>query len=106
MGSRYKNSYAARKVLCERIVDFSCTSGDKFKLEQWFETLRWKDYFQINIPFYVESVKEFYSNLSNVGDDCNDILELKTKVNKYVIKFDDKILGHILNIPDVGSKFF
>ncbi|GAV82392.1 hypothetical protein CFOL_v3_25844 [Cephalotus follicularis] len=106
VGSRYKNSYAGRKVLYGRIVDFSFISGDRFKLEQWFETLGWKDYFQINAPFYVESVKEFYSNLTNVGDDCNDILELKSKVNRTVIKFDDKILGNILNVPTVGSKNF
>ncbi|GAV64672.1 hypothetical protein CFOL_v3_08190, partial [Cephalotus follicularis] len=66
----------------------------------------WKDYFTINAPYYIESVKEFYSNLSNVEDDCNDVLELKTKVNRVVIKFDDKILGQILNVPATGSKFF
>ncbi|GAV57220.1 hypothetical protein CFOL_v3_00758, partial [Cephalotus follicularis] len=53
-----------------------------------------------------EYVKDFYSNRSNVGNDCKDVLELKTKVNKIVIKFDDKILGQIMNIPTAGSKFF
>ncbi|GAV72995.1 hypothetical protein CFOL_v3_16483 [Cephalotus follicularis] len=105
-GQRYKSSYAARKVLCGRIVDFSFTIGDKFNLEQWFDVLGWKYYFTINAPYYIEYVKEFYSNLSNVGDDCNDVLELKTKVNIIVIKFDDEILGQILNVPAVGSKFF
>ncbi|GAV63495.1 hypothetical protein CFOL_v3_07013 [Cephalotus follicularis] len=105
-GERYKSSYARRKVLCGRTADFSFTTGDKFNVEQWFDVLGWKDYFTINAPYYVESVKEFYSNLSNVGDDCNDVLELTTKVNRIVIKFDDKILGQILNVPSVGSKFF
>ncbi|GAV75657.1 hypothetical protein CFOL_v3_19135, partial [Cephalotus follicularis] len=101
-----KSSYARRKVLCGRTVDFSFTTGDKFNVEQWFDVLGWKDYFTINAPYYIEYVKEFYSNLSNVGDDCNDVLELTTKVNGIVIKFDDKILGQILNVPAAGSKFF
>ncbi|GAV57729.1 hypothetical protein CFOL_v3_01265 [Cephalotus follicularis] len=87
-------------------VDFSFTTCDKFNLEQWFDVLGWKDYFTINAPYYIEYVKEFYSNLSNVGDDCNDVLELTTKVNRIVIKFDDKILGQILNVHAAGSKFF
>ncbi|GAV81106.1 hypothetical protein CFOL_v3_24565 [Cephalotus follicularis] len=41
----------------------------------------------------------------NVSDDC-DILEIKTKVNKTMIKFDDKLLGNILGVPASGSKFF
>ncbi|GAV62840.1 hypothetical protein CFOL_v3_06363 [Cephalotus follicularis] len=60
----------------------------------------------INAPYYIEYVKEFYSNLSNVGDDCNDVLELTTKVNRIVIKFDDKILGQLLNVPTARSKLF
>ncbi|GAV86414.1 hypothetical protein CFOL_v3_29845 [Cephalotus follicularis] len=106
VGSRYKSSYAARKVLCGRIIDFSFTTGDRFKLEQWFEALGWRDYITIDAPFYVEFVKEFYSNLTNIGDSCSDNLELKTKVNRAVIKFDDKPLRNILGIPSVGSKFF
>ncbi|GAV91774.1 hypothetical protein CFOL_v3_35161 [Cephalotus follicularis] len=106
VGSRYKSSYATRKVLCGRFVNFSFTTSDKFNLERWFETVGWKNYFQINAPYYVEIVKEFYSNLKYVGDSCNDKVELKTKINKMVIKFDDQIVGHILNIPVVGSKFF
>ncbi|GAV58806.1 hypothetical protein CFOL_v3_02339 [Cephalotus follicularis] len=105
-GERYKSSYTARKVLCGGTVDFSFTTSDKFNLEQWFDVLGWKDYFTINAPYYIEYVKEFYSNLSNVGDDCNDVLELTTKLNRIVIKFDDKILGQILNVPENGSKFF
>ncbi|GAV80867.1 hypothetical protein CFOL_v3_24327, partial [Cephalotus follicularis] len=74
-------------------------------LEQWFIDLGWRDYFTINDPYYVELVKEFYSNMCNVSDDC-DILENKTKVNKTVIKFDDKLLGSILGVPASGSTFF
>ncbi|GAV78504.1 hypothetical protein CFOL_v3_21971, partial [Cephalotus follicularis] len=103
---RYKNSYAAQKVLCGRIVDFSFTTGDNLKLEQWFQALGWRDNFTINAPYYIETVKEFYCNLTNNGDSCNDVLELKTKVNRTVIKFDDKILGNILNVAAVGSKIF
>ncbi|GAV70509.1 hypothetical protein CFOL_v3_14007 [Cephalotus follicularis] len=103
-GSRYKASYAARKVLCQRVVDLSFTTGDKFRLEQWFQSLGWRDFFSINVPYYVEIVKEFYNNLAIVGDNC-DVLELKSKVNRVVIKFDDKMLGNILNIHDAGSKF-
>ncbi|GAV59431.1 hypothetical protein CFOL_v3_02962, partial [Cephalotus follicularis] len=104
--SRHKSSYATRKLLCGRFIDFSFTTSDKFNLERWFETLGWKDYFQINAPYYLQIVKEFYSNLTNVGDSCNDKVELKTNINKMVIKFDDQILGQILNMPVVGSKFF
>ncbi|GAV60788.1 LOW QUALITY PROTEIN: hypothetical protein CFOL_v3_04317, partial [Cephalotus follicularis] len=93
-----------RKVPCGRVVDFVFTSGDNFQLEQWFKALGWRDFFSINVP-YVEIVKELYSNMSNVSDDC-DSLEIKTNVNKTVIKFDDKLLGNILGIPAVGSKFF
>ncbi|GAV91191.1 hypothetical protein CFOL_v3_34590 [Cephalotus follicularis] len=106
VGSRYKNSYTARKVLCGRVVDFSYTTSDKFNFEQWFQALGWRDYFQINAPYNVEIVREFYSNLTNVGYSCNDKLELKTRVNTIVIKFDDQILGNILGVPNVGSKFF
>ncbi|GAV91584.1 hypothetical protein CFOL_v3_34976 [Cephalotus follicularis] len=105
-GQRYNSSYVGRKVLCGRTVDFSFTTGDKFNLKQWFDVLGWKDYFTINAPYYIEFVKEIYSNLSNVGDDCNNVLELKTKVNRVVIKFDDKILGQILNVPSTRSRFF
>ncbi|GAV60781.1 hypothetical protein CFOL_v3_04310 [Cephalotus follicularis] len=105
-GQRYERSYAMRKMHCGRTVDFSFTTGDKFNLEQWFDILGWKYYFMINAPYYIESVKEFYSNLSNVGDYCNDVLELTTKVNRIFIKFDDKILGQIFNVPADGSKFF
>ncbi|GAV57090.1 hypothetical protein CFOL_v3_00628 [Cephalotus follicularis] len=104
-GSKYKEIYAARKVICGRVVDFAFTSGDNFQLEQWFIALGWRDYFTINAPYYVELVKEFYSNMCNVSDDC-DILEIKTKVNRAVIKFDDKLLGNILGVPASGSKFF
>ncbi|GAV70109.1 hypothetical protein CFOL_v3_13607 [Cephalotus follicularis] len=104
-GTRYSRSYTARKVLCGRVVDFGFTSGDNFQLEQWFTALGWRDYFSINVPYYVEIVKEFYSNMFNVSDGC-DIMEITTKVNKTVIKFDDKLLGNILGVPDDGSKFF
>ncbi|GAV73121.1 hypothetical protein CFOL_v3_16608 [Cephalotus follicularis] len=105
-GSRYKHSYTAQKVLYGRIIDFSFTIGDECRIEQWFQALGWRDFFTINAPYYVETVKEFYSNLSNVGDDCDNLLELKSKVNKTVIKFDDRMLGNILNVPAAGSKFF
>ncbi|GAV85990.1 hypothetical protein CFOL_v3_29424, partial [Cephalotus follicularis] len=70
-----------------------------------FIALGWRDYFTINVPYYVEIVKEFYSNMFNVSDDC-DVLEIKTKVNNTVIEFDDKLLGNILGVPASGSKFF
>ncbi|GAV91253.1 hypothetical protein CFOL_v3_34652 [Cephalotus follicularis] len=41
----------------------------------------------------------------NTSDDC-DKLEIKTKVSKTVIKFDDKLLGDILGVPATGSRFF
>ncbi|GAV67213.1 hypothetical protein CFOL_v3_10721 [Cephalotus follicularis] len=104
-GARYKGSYTARKFVCGRVVDFAFTSGDNFQLEQWFITLGWRDYLTINVPYYVEIVKEFYSNMFNVSDGC-DIMEIKAKVNKIVIKFDDKLLGNILGVPGDGSKFF
>ncbi|GAV77213.1 hypothetical protein CFOL_v3_20685 [Cephalotus follicularis] len=103
--ARYKGSYTARKVLCGRVVDFGFTTGDHFQLEQWFTALGWRDYFSINVPYYVELVKEFYSNMFNVSDGC-DIMEIKTKVNNTVIKFDDKLLGNILGVPADGSSFF
>ncbi|GAV87118.1 hypothetical protein CFOL_v3_30544, partial [Cephalotus follicularis] len=102
---KYKESYAARKVLCGREVDFSFTTGDNFQLEQWFTALGWRDYFTIHAPYYVELVKEFYSNMVNASDDC-DNLEIKTKVNRTVIKFNDKLLGNILGVPATGSRFF
>ncbi|GAV66421.1 hypothetical protein CFOL_v3_09931 [Cephalotus follicularis] len=105
-GPRYSDNYAVRKVFYCRIIDFHFSSYDGFIFEQWFEALDWKDYFQINVPYYVEVVKEFYSNLSSVGDGCNGNLEIKTKVNKVTIKFNDQILGNILNVPTRGSKFF
>ncbi|GAV76646.1 hypothetical protein CFOL_v3_20119 [Cephalotus follicularis] len=33
-------------------------------------------------------------------------MEIKTKVNKIVINFDDKLLGNILGVPADGSRFF
>ncbi|GAV58384.1 hypothetical protein CFOL_v3_01918, partial [Cephalotus follicularis] len=102
---RYKGSYTARKVLCGRVVDFRFTTGDNFSLEQWFSALGWRDYFTINVPYYVEVVKEFYSNMFNVSDRYDGV-EIKTKVNKTVIKFDDKLLGEILGVPAEGSRFF
>ncbi|GAV78106.1 hypothetical protein CFOL_v3_21574 [Cephalotus follicularis] len=42
--------------------------------------------------------------MTNV-DDC-DFVEIKTKVNRTVIKFDDKLLGNILSVPASGSRFF
>ncbi|GAV77789.1 hypothetical protein CFOL_v3_21259, partial [Cephalotus follicularis] len=103
--SKYKDSYTARKVLCGRVVDFSFTTGDNFQSEQWFTALGWRDYFTINAPYYVELVKEFYSNMTNVSNDC-DSIEIKTKVNRTMIKFDDKLLGNILGVPTIGSRFF
>ncbi|GAV79626.1 hypothetical protein CFOL_v3_23090, partial [Cephalotus follicularis] len=67
--------------------------------------LGWKDYFTINISYYVDLVKEFYSNMFNTSVDC-DKLEIKTKVSKNVIKFDDNLLGEILSVPASGSKCF
>ncbi|GAV77777.1 hypothetical protein CFOL_v3_21247, partial [Cephalotus follicularis] len=55
--------------------------------------------------YYVELVKEFYNNLLDVSGDC-DNLEIKSKVSKSVIKFDDKLLGDILSVPANGSRFF
>ncbi|GAV57408.1 hypothetical protein CFOL_v3_00945, partial [Cephalotus follicularis] len=103
--SKYKDSYTVRKLLCGRVVDFSFTTGDNFQLEQWFTAIGWRDYFTINAPYYVELVKEFYSNMTNVSDNY-DFLEIKTKVNRTVIKFDDKLLGSILGVPATGSRFF
>ncbi|GAV85974.1 hypothetical protein CFOL_v3_29408 [Cephalotus follicularis] len=104
-GAKYKESYATRKVLCGRVVDFGFTSCDNFSLEKWFSALGWRDYFTINVPYYVALVKEFYSNLLNVSGDC-DSMEIKTKVNRTIMKFDDKTLGEILGVPAIGSKFF
>ncbi|GAV62593.1 hypothetical protein CFOL_v3_06116 [Cephalotus follicularis] len=103
--SRYKDSYTGRKVLYGRVVDFSFTTGDNFQLEQWFTALGCRDYFTINASYYVELVKEFYRNMTNVSDDC-DSIEIKTKVNRTVIKFDDKLLGNILGVLATGSRFF
>ncbi|GAV74135.1 hypothetical protein CFOL_v3_17616, partial [Cephalotus follicularis] len=61
--------------------------------------------FFINAHYYVEIVKEFYSNMNNTSDDC-DNLEIKTEVSRTVIKFDDKLLGNKLGVPATGSKFF
>ncbi|GAV90057.1 hypothetical protein CFOL_v3_33466, partial [Cephalotus follicularis] len=77
-----------------------------FRFEQWFQALGWRDYFIINAPYYVEPVKEFYSKLRNVGDSCSNVEEIKTKINKFVMKLDDNILGNILGVPTAGSKFF
>ncbi|GAV59414.1 hypothetical protein CFOL_v3_02945, partial [Cephalotus follicularis] len=93
------------KVLCGRVVDFEFTTGDNFNLEQWFSTLGWEDYFTISAPFYVELVKEFYSNIFNFSKDCDNV-EIKTKVSKTFIKSNDKLLGEILGVPTTGSKFF
>ncbi|GAV92324.1 hypothetical protein CFOL_v3_35704 [Cephalotus follicularis] len=41
----------------------------------------------------------------NTSDDC-DKLEIKTKVIKTEIKFDDKLLSEILGVPAHGSTFF
>ncbi|GAV87636.1 hypothetical protein CFOL_v3_31062 [Cephalotus follicularis] len=41
----------------------------------------------------------------NVSDNY-DFVEIKTKVSRTVIKFDDKLLGNILGVPTTGSKFF
>ncbi|GAV74731.1 hypothetical protein CFOL_v3_18211 [Cephalotus follicularis] len=104
-GAKYKDSYARRKVLCGRIMDFDFTTGDNFSLEQWFSAIGWRDYFIVNVPYYFELVKEFYSNFLNVSGDC-DSMEIKSKVSRTVIKFDDKLLGEILGVPAEGSKFF
>ncbi|GAV78738.1 hypothetical protein CFOL_v3_22203 [Cephalotus follicularis] len=37
--------------------------------------------------------------------DRYDVVEIKTKVNKTVIKFDDKLVGEILGVPAEGSRF-
>ncbi|GAV62283.1 hypothetical protein CFOL_v3_05807 [Cephalotus follicularis] len=74
-------------------------------LEQWFTASEWRDYFTINASYYVEIVKKFYSNMVNVSDNC-DFVEIKTKVSRTIIKFDDKLLGNILGVPATGSKFF
>ncbi|GAV87880.1 hypothetical protein CFOL_v3_31305 [Cephalotus follicularis] len=97
--------YTARKVLYGMVVDFAITCGENFQLEQWFITLGWRDYFTINDPYYVKIVKEFYSNMVNVCEDC-DSLEMKTKVSRNVIKFDDKLLGNILGVPTTGCRVF
>ncbi|GAV73116.1 hypothetical protein CFOL_v3_16603, partial [Cephalotus follicularis] len=102
---RYKGSFTTKKVLCGRVVDFGFTTGDDFSFEQWFSALGWRDYFKINVPYYVEVVKEFYSNMFNVTDGC-DVVEIKTKVNKTLIKFHDKQSGEILGVPAEGSRFF
>ncbi|GAV64101.1 hypothetical protein CFOL_v3_07619 [Cephalotus follicularis] len=41
----------------------------------------------------------------NVSENC-DFVEIKTKLSRTVIKFDDKLLGNILGVPATGSKFF
>ncbi|GAV91601.1 hypothetical protein CFOL_v3_34993, partial [Cephalotus follicularis] len=94
-----------RKVVCGRVIDFSFTYGDNFMLKKWFTTLGWRDYFTIKAPYYVEIVKEVYINMVNISDNC-DFLEIKTKVSRTLIKFDDKLLGNILGVPATGSKFF
>ncbi|GAV80242.1 hypothetical protein CFOL_v3_23703 [Cephalotus follicularis] len=74
-------------------------------IEQWFTALGWRDYFSINAPYYVEIVKEFYSNMVNVSDN-SDFVEIKTKVSRTIIMFNDILLGNLLGVPATGSKFF
>ena len=54
---------SARKVALGRKIDFSFLRRDSFSIEEKIVKQRWRFFCCLSEPVYIDSVKEFYSNL-------------------------------------------
>ncbi|GAV87928.1 hypothetical protein CFOL_v3_31352 [Cephalotus follicularis] len=83
-------------------LDF-CSS--KFSFVSWLDDLHLLPLVQISDPFYINLVKEFYSNLRMVSAQ-NEEFAISSSVKGQRIYLDARILASILHIPHTGLYTF
>ncbi|GAV72628.1 hypothetical protein CFOL_v3_16116 [Cephalotus follicularis] len=97
-------SFAEKRVLGGRNIDFNLCSSE-FSFVSWLDDLHLLPLVQISDPFYIKSVKEFYSNLKMVSAQ-NEEFAISSSVKGQRIYLDARILASILHIPHTGLYTF
>ncbi|GAV90141.1 hypothetical protein CFOL_v3_33550 [Cephalotus follicularis] len=87
-----------------RNIDFDFCSSE-FSFVSWLDDLHLLSLVQISNPFYIELVKEFYSNLKMVSAQ-NEEFAISSSVKGHRIYLDARILASILHIPHTGIYVF
>ncbi|GAV68127.1 hypothetical protein CFOL_v3_11630 [Cephalotus follicularis] len=87
-----------------RNIDLAFCSSE-FTFVSWLEDLHLLPLLQIQDPFYIKLVKEFYTNLRIVSSP-NEEFALSSTVKGQRIFLDARILASILHIPHTGLYIF
>ncbi|GAV79552.1 hypothetical protein CFOL_v3_23017 [Cephalotus follicularis] len=87
-----------------RNIDLAFCSSE-FCFVSWLEDLHLIPLVQILDPFYIKSIKEFYTNLRIVSSP-NEEFALSSSVKGQRIFLDARILASILHIPHTGLYVF
>ncbi|GAV78128.1 hypothetical protein CFOL_v3_21596 [Cephalotus follicularis] len=87
-----------------RNIDLAFCSSE-FSFVSWLDNLHLLPLVQIQDPFYIKLVKEFYMNLRIVSSP-NEEFALSSTVKGQRIYLDARILASILHIPHTGLYIF
>ncbi|GAV91061.1 hypothetical protein CFOL_v3_34461 [Cephalotus follicularis] len=87
-----------------RNIDFDFCSSE-FSFFSWLDDLHLLPLVQISNPFYIQLVKDFYSNLKMVSAQ-NEEFSITSVVKGQRIFLDSRILASILHIPHTGIYVF
>ncbi|GAV87735.1 hypothetical protein CFOL_v3_31161 [Cephalotus follicularis] len=96
--------FVEKRVMGGRNIDLAFCSSE-FTFVSWLEDLHLLPLVQIQDPFYIKLVKEFYMNLRIVSSP-NEEFALSSNVKGQRIFLDARILDSILHIPHTGLYIF
>ncbi|KAI5652925.1 hypothetical protein M9H77_30112 [Catharanthus roseus] len=97
-----------RKIAPSHRVDLNDMQGMK-AIPHLFELIGWIPLLIVNELYYVEMIYEFYANLHKGRVERVDNVRhqwVLTRIGGRDIAFDDRLLNHILEIPQDGIRFY
>ncbi|GAV68186.1 hypothetical protein CFOL_v3_11689, partial [Cephalotus follicularis] len=96
--------FVDKRVMGGRNIDLAFCSSE-FSFVSWLDDLHLLPLVQIQDPFYVKLVKEFYMNLRIISSPHEEFA-LSSTVKGQRIFLDSRILASILHIPHTGLYIF
>ncbi|GAV60265.1 hypothetical protein CFOL_v3_03796, partial [Cephalotus follicularis] len=94
----YPEAYFNRKILVGKILDFDFCNSEGFPIVEWLSVQGLEPLFSINLPSYLELIKEFYVRILS-----SSMNSLSTKVKDKQIELDLDNLATILNVLNSGA---
>lgn len=90
------SSISAQNISFKKIIDFQFLEIENFEIERKIKNLDWQFFCEVEVPIYMNIVREFYQNIK-FGDS-----HVSSRVKGKIIDFNDKILSNTLILPSEG----